>query len=235
MSGHSKWSTIKHKKAANDKVKGSVFTKMAKGITIAVKKGGGVADPDMNFSLRLAIDKARSVNMPKENIDRAIDKGMGKGEAELIELTLEGFAPQGVAMMIEAVTDSSNRTISEMRLLIEKHGGTMGVPGSVAHLFERCGVVHFEGTITDDDELMLIDKGLTDLEQEQGVGVVYTSPTSFMKVVEAMKVLNLENVEGVLGYRPKILSTPEDPDKVREFLELISEADDVQEVYAALA
>jgi YebC/PmpR family DNA-binding regulatory protein len=235
MSGHSKWSTIKHKKAANDKVKGSVFTKMAKGISIAVKKGSGVADPDMNFALRLAIDKARSVNMPRENIDRAIDKGIGKGGDELSELTLEGFAPEGVAMIIEAVTDNSNRTVAEMRSLIEKQGGVMGVPGSVSHLFERCGIINFQGTLSDEDELMLIDKGLIDLEQDQGEGVAYTSPTSFMKVVEAMKTLPLSSVEGALGYRPKLIHKPTDPGKVQEFLEIISDNDDVQEVYAALA
>jgi YebC/PmpR family DNA-binding regulatory protein len=235
MSGHSKWSTIKHKKAANDKVKGAVFTKMAKGITIAVKKGGGIGDPEMNFSLRLAVDKARSVNMPKENIDRAIEKGMGQGGDGLTELTLEGFAPQGVAMMIEAVTDNSNRTVSEMRLLIEKQGGTMGVPGSVSHMFERCGIVSFDGMISDEAELDLIDKGLIDLAQEQGTGVAYTNPSHLMKVTEAIKALNLENVEGVLGYRPKMLSAPADPEKVRAFLEVISDNDDVQEVYATLA
>lgn len=235
MSGHSKWSTIKHKKAANDKVKGSVFTKMAKGITIAVKKGGGIGDPEMNFSLRLAVDKARSVNMPKENIDRAIDKGMGKGGEELAELTLEGFAPEGVAVMIEAVTDNSNRTVSEMRILMEKHGGRMGEPGSVAYMFDRCGVVNYMGKINDDQELELIDKGLIDLSQEEDGGVVYTSPTSLMKVVEAMKAMGLTEVDGVLGYKPKTITPVSNLEKVREFLELISEDDDVQELYATLA
>lgn len=137
MSGHSKWSNIKNKKAANDAAKGSVFTKMAKGITIAVKKGGGVGDPDQNFSLRLAIDKARAVNMPKENIDRAIDKGLGREGDELKELLIEGFGPGGFAIIIEAVTDSSNRTVAEIRCLLEKHGGRMGEPGSVSYMFEK--------------------------------------------------------------------------------------------------
>lgn len=235
MSGHSKWSTIKHKKAANDKVKGSVFTKMAKGITIAVQKGGGIGDPDMNFSLRLAIDKARSVNMPRENIDRAIDKGMGQGGAALAELTLEGFAPEGVAVMIEAVSDNSNRTVSEMRLLMEKHGGHMGEPGSVAYMFERCGIVSYQGRVSDELELSLIDLGLSDLVQEVDGGTAYTAPTSLMKVVEAMKTdSQLSEVDGVLGYRPKTLVVPPNPEKVRAFLEVISDNDDVQEVYANL-
>lgn len=138
MSGHSKWSNIKNKKAANDAVKGSVFTKMAKAITVAVKKGGGIGDPAMNFSLRLAVDKARAVSMPKENIDRAIEKGMGRGTAEeLVELTIEGFGPEGVAIIIEAITDSRNRTVAELRTLIEKQGGRMGEPGSVMYMFDK--------------------------------------------------------------------------------------------------
>ncbi len=137
MSGHSKWSNIKNKKAANDAVRGSVFTKMAKAITVAVKKGGGVGDPAMNFSLRLAVDKARAVSMPKENIDRAIEKGLGKGGEELVELLIEGFGPGGFAVIIEAVTDSSNRTVAELRSLMEKHGGRMGEPGSVMYMFEK--------------------------------------------------------------------------------------------------
>lgn len=137
MSGHSKWSNIKNKKAANDAVKGSVFTKMAKAITIAVKKGGGIGDPDMNFSLRLAVDKARAVNMPKENIDRAIAKGLGREGDELVELLIEGFGPGGFAVIIEAVTDSTNRTIAEIRSLMEKHGGRMGEVGSVGYMFEK--------------------------------------------------------------------------------------------------
>lgn len=136
MSGHSKWSTIKHKKAANDAFKGSIFTKMAKGITIAVKKGEGVGDPDTNFSLRLAIDKARAVNMPKENIDRAIAKGMGREGESLVELKIEGFGPEGVAVILVAITDSRNRTISEIRALMEKHGGRMGEMGCAEYMFE---------------------------------------------------------------------------------------------------
>ncbi len=176
MSGHSKWSTIKHKKAANDKVKGSVFTKMAKAITIAVKKGGGVSDPAMNFSLRLAIDKARAVNMPKENIDRAIEKGIGVGGEEIVELLIEGFAPERVAVLIEAVTDNRNRTIAEMRILMEKHGGVMGSIGSVAYMFEKTNS----------------------------------------------------------GYQPKYPASVEEPEKIREFIELLKENDDVQEVYVNL-
>ena len=127
MSGHSKWSTIKHKKAANDAVRSGVFTKLANAVAVAVRKGGGIGDPDMNFSLRLAVDKARAASMPKENIQRAIERGMGKGgEVAPQELTIEGFAPHGVSVIIEVVTDSHNRTVAELRNLMEKHGGRMG-------------------------------------------------------------------------------------------------------------
>lgn len=137
MSGHSKWSTIKHKKAANDSVKASVFTKLAKGITVAVKKGGRIADPDNNFALRLAIEKAQAVNMPKANIDRAIAKAMGGSEGEVEELIIEGFGPGGVVVIIEVMTDNRNRSVAEIRSLMEKYGGVMGARGSVVHLFAQ--------------------------------------------------------------------------------------------------
>ena len=233
MSGHSKWSTIKHKKAANDKVKGSVFTKMAKGITIAVKKGGGVGDPDMNFSLRLAVDKARSVNMPKENIDRAIDKGMGKGGVELSELIIEAFAPEGVAVILEVVTDSRNRTVAEIRTLIEKHGGRMGEPGSVMYLFDKCGIIHTEHTISDELELEIIDLGVTDLVADEEGTIVYTEPESMHTVIKYLHEKGI-TAGGMIGYRPKTVVTVNDSSKVINFLEIVSEYDDIQEVYANL-
>lgn len=233
MSGHSKWSTIKHKKAANDAVKGNVFTKMAKGITIAVKKGGGVGDPDMNFSLRLAIDKARSVNMPKENIDRAIDKGLGKAGEELAELVIEAFAPDGVMVILEVVTDSRNRTVSEIRALIEKHGGMMGEPGSVMHSFEHCGIVHTPEKLGEELQLELIDLGMVDTVEDETGSTVYTLAESMHKVI---KYLHEKGVTagGTIGYRPKMTLDLADSAKVENFLEVISEYDDVQEVYANL-
>lgn len=237
MSGHSKWSTIKHKKAANDQVKGNVFTKMAKAITIAVKKGGGVGDPEMNFALRLAVDLARSVNMPKENINRAIERGTGLGgEKELIELVIEGFAPGGVAVMATAVTDNSNRTIAELRTLMEKHGGRMGEMGSVSYLFERVGVVHYQGLISDELELKLIDAGMREIEPDGERGVLYTAPELIHAVVVSLQDQpGVTEVQGELGYKPTSTASVEDPGRVQEFLEVLSEHDDVQEVYANLA
>lgn len=233
MSGHSKWSNIKNKKAANDAAKGSVFTKMAKGITIAVKKGGGIGDPDMNFSLRLAIDKARSVNMPKENIDRAIDKGLGKGGVELVELTIEAFAPEGIMVILELVTDSRNRAVAEMRTLIEKYGGRMGEQGSVAYLFDHAGIIHTEETITDELELDLIDLGMTDMVTHEGHTTIYTEPEKMHGVIKKLHEKGRQ-VEGSMGYRPKTTVAVADSSKVENFLEIISDYDDVQEVYANL-
>lgn len=233
MSGHSKWSTIKHKKAANDAVKGSVFTKMAKGITIAVKKGGGVGDPDQNFSLRLAIDKARAVNMPKENIDRAIDKGMGKNGIELAELTIEVFAPDSVMAILEVVSDSRNRTVAELRTLIEKHGGRMGEQGSVSYLFDHCGIVHTLTPISDDLELELIDLGMIDMVNDTEGTTIYTEAEKMHTVIKYLHGKGI-TAGGTIGYRPKLNVDVADATRVLSFLETISDYDDVQEVYANL-
>lgn len=233
MSGHSKWSTIKHKKAANDAVKGSVFTKMAKGITIAVKKGGGVGDPDMNFSLRLAIDKARAVNMPKENIDRAIDKGLGKGGVELAELVIEAFAPHGVSVILEVVSDSRNRSVAEIRTLIEKHGGRMGEPGSVMYLFDKCGIIHTEHEVSEELQLEIIDLGMTDVVVDETGSTIYTEPESMHRVIKYLHEKGI-TAGGTIGYRPKTTMEIEDSAQVENFLEVVSEYDDVQELYANL-
>ncbi len=233
MSGHSKWSTIKHKKAANDAVKGSVFTKMAKGITMAVKKGGGVGDPDQNFSLRLAVDKARSVNMPKENIDRAIAKGLGKGGEELAELIIEAFAPDGVSVILEVVSDSRNRVVAEIRTLIEKHGGRMGEPGSVMYLFDKCGIVHTPTNVGEELQLELIDLGMTDTVVDETGSTIYTEPEAMHTVIQCLHKQGVA-AGGMIGYRPKTTIVPGDFAKVEHFLSTISEYDDVQEVYANL-
>lgn len=175
MSGHSKWSNIKNKKAANDAVRGSVFTKMAKAITMAVKKGGGVGDPDANFSLRLAVDKARAVNMPKENIERAIDHGLGKGGEELTELLIEGFGPGGIAIIIEAVTDNRNRTIAELRSLMEKHGGRMGEPGCVIYMFDRQGTKYTAKYAVSVDHREEVDNFIELLRGSDDVQEVYAN------------------------------------------------------------
>ncbi len=138
MSGHSKWSNIHRKKEANDNARSGVFTKLAAAIVVAVKKGGGIGDTEKNFALRLAVEKARAVSMPKDIIDRAISRGLGKnGETEMVELTIEGHGSSGLACIVECITDSRNRTINEIRLILEKHGWRMGEMGSAAYLFKK--------------------------------------------------------------------------------------------------
>jgi YebC/PmpR family DNA-binding regulatory protein len=233
MSGHSKWSNIKNKKAANDAAKGSVFTRMAKGISIAVKKGGGIGDPDMNFSLRLAIDKARSVNMPKENIDRAIDKGMGKSGDTLAELTIEAFGPEGIMVIMEVVTDSRNRAVAELRTLIEKYGGRMGEQGSVSYLFDHVGIIHTSTKINDDQELLMIDMGMIDMIVEDEGTTIYANSANLHEIIKYLQKVGIQ-AEGGIGYRPKTVVTPTDTSMVETFLEQISSYEDVQEVYANL-
>lgn len=213
-----------------------MFTKMANAIAIAVKKGGGVGDPDMNFSLRLAVDKARAVSMPKENIQRAIERGMGSGAGvELAELVIEGFAPGGVSVVATVVTDNRNRTVSELRNLFEKHGGRMGEPGSVMYQFEPCGIVTYEGMLQEELQLALIDLGMQDIVPEEDGGVVYTSPEAVSAVTKVLMDKGLQSVSGTLGYRAKTTTTATDLAATENFLETISEYDDVQEVYANLA
>lgn len=238
MSGHSKWSNIHRKKEANDKVRSGIFTKMAAAIVVAVKKGGGITDPDMNFSLRLAVDRARAVSMPKENIDRAIAKGSGKGgSTDYAELTIEGFAPGGVAFIAEVLTDNRNRSVSELRTLIEKHGGRMGEPGSVAYLFDHLGMVSYSGAIDDEQMLTLIDLGVVDSivgEGEEELSVLYTTPDSLHSVVRAVKELGLEQVDGILGYRGSGGTNSVVVSQLENFMEILRQYPDVQEVYVNL-
>ena len=231
MSGHSKWSTIKHKKAARDHARGNVFTKMANAIAVAVKKGGGIGDPEMNFALRLAVEKARAVNMPMENIKRAIDRGLGQGDAkQLMELTIEGFGPMGVAIIVEAVSDNHNRTIGEIRTIMEKNGGTMGVPGSVAYQFERAAIVSYEGELSEMEQLELIDAGASDFAE----GMVIGGVESTKSVTECLEKNGHKVVAAELRYLPKVWVEAE-VDAVESFLDLLRELDDVQEVYSNVA
>lgn len=231
MSGHSKWSTIKHKKALVDAKRGNVFTKMAMLITVAVKKGGGVGDVNNNFSLRLAVEKAKMVNMPKENIQRAIEKGMGKGGGgEIEEIILEGYAPGGVAIVIETMSDKHNRTVSEIKNLLEKQGGSLGEPGSVLYQFERVGKVSFVGKISEEQTLELIDKGVTEINEEEG-GDVYSGVDDIKEIMRHLGEIGFNGVIGEVVYKPKNFIKIVDSEKMTQLLELIMEHDDVQEVY----
>src|SRR5712691_9122243 len=165
MSGHSHWATIKHKKGAADAKRGKMFSKLSRAIIIAARHGGG--DPEMNLKLRYAIDKARAVSMPKDNIERAVKRGTGELEGlTLEEITYEGYGPGGVAILVEVLTDNRNRTTGEIRKIFERSGGKMGSAGSVAYLFERKGVFHVDSAATDEDTLMglVLDAGADDLK-----------------------------------------------------------------------
>lgn len=236
MSGHSKWSTIKRHKEAQDKKRGNIFTKMANAITIAVKKGSS-GDIDTNFSLRLAVEKAKSVNMPKDNIARAIDRGLGVGEnaSSFEEIVLEGYAPGGVPVVVEVVTDNRNRTIPELRKIFDKNGGTFAQSGAVMHMFDKVGSVSYVGNVDDELFLELIDEGAEDLDQDDSGGVVYCDTSAVSKIVDLLKEKEYEEVSGGLSYKPKIENLGADEGKVGAFLDMLRENDDVQEVYSNVA
>ena len=233
MSGHSKWSTIKHKKAAMDAKRGNIFTKLAAGIAVAVKKGGS-GDPEINFSLRLAIERARSANMPNVNIERAIDRGLGKGDGgELSEFVLEGYGPGGVAIVIEIVTDNRNRIVAQVNTMLDKAGGSLAEPGSVLYLFSRVGRVDYAGKLKEDDTLELIELGAADWEEEEQGGVIWTELGKENDVAKYMMEKEYQQVEVEVMYKPSLeVEVGEKMKIIENLLEQLEENDDVQGVYA---
>src|SRR5262245_47677544 len=193
MSGHSHWATIKHKKGAVDAKRGKLWSKLSRAIIIAARHGGG--DPNMNLKLRYAIDKARAVSMPKDNIERAIKRGTGDLEGQHFEeITYEGYGPGGVAILVEVLTDNRNRTAGEIRKIFERHGGKMGSAGCVSYLFERKGLFGLEGAGLDEDTLMgvALDSGADDLKQSGGHFEITCDPAVFNQVQEALQKQNLK-------------------------------------------
>ncbi len=234
MSGHSKWSTIKRQKGAADAKRGQLFTKLAREIAIAARQG--LPDPDANTRLRLAVDRARAANMPKENIERAIQRASGVGSGDQYEeIYYEGYGPGGAALMIQAQTDNRNRTVGEVRAVLTRAGGTLGENGSVGWMFEQMGIIEVPVGDADPDELSLvaIDAGASDVEAEDGVVTVYTEPTELHRVREAIAQTGHEIDAAQLTMRPKTLVSPE-PDaavKVIRLVEKLEDLDDVQEVF----
>ena len=235
MSGHSKWAGIKHKKAVVDARRGQAFTRAAREITIAAKEGGG--DPEGNFRLRLAVQKAREVNMPADKIQAAIDRGTGAGKGDsLDELRYEGYGPAGVAIMVDVMTDNRNRTAPSIRHVFSKHGGSLGETNSVAWMFERKGVISVAAGYGDPEEIGLaaIEAGADDVQVEGGAVEITTDPSAFevtRKTVEEMGV-KIENAE--ITMQPK-QTVPVGEDKagaVLRLLEALEEDEDVQQVYA---
>jgi len=235
MSGHSKWHSIKHKKAVVDARRGQHFTKLARAITVAAREGGG--DPDGNPSLALAVQKARDASMPKDNIERAIAKGTGEGvDADQIETVLyEGYGPGGVALLIEALTDNRNRTGADVRHLLSKHGGNLGEPGSVSYLFDKRGVIVVDASRYDEDDLMpAIDAGAEDIARDDDVFEVITEPSDLAAVREALREAGVEYESADMTQRPKSRVQLDEADaaKLLKLIDALEESDDVGAVHA---
>jgi YebC/PmpR family DNA-binding regulatory protein len=236
MSGHSKWSTIKRQKGANDAKRGAVFTKVAREIIVAARQGGG--DPDANYRLRLAMDKARSVNMPQDNIKRAIEKATGGGEGEQYEeITYEGYGPGGVAVLVEAATDNRNRTAAEVRSVFTKAGGQLAGSGAVAWQFSPRGVITVANKSGDADDVALaaIDAGADDVDTSDAAYVeVYTEPADLQRVRTTLEGagLNVESAENAMVAKNLVALDANHARQNLRLVEALEELEDVQRVSA---
>jgi YebC/PmpR family DNA-binding regulatory protein len=237
VSGHSKWSSIKHKKGAADAKRGKLFSKLSRAIIVAAREGG--PDPAANLALQNAIEKARSYSMPKENIERAIAKGSGADAegAGFETVVYEGYGPEGVAVLVEALTDNRNRTASEVRHLFSKHGGNLGATGAVAWQFERRGLVVVAAEGADEEELLLTaaDAGADDVSRDGSTFEVSSAPESLSTVREALEAAGFQAESAELSMVPKTTIAIADESTARKVLRLVEgleEADDVQDVHA---
>ena len=235
MSGHSKWASIKHKKAIVDSRRGAQFSKLSRAITVAARDGGG--DPVGNSALDLAIRKAKEASMPKDNIERAIAKGAGGGaDADGIESVLyEGYGPGGVALLVEALTENRNRTGAEVRHIFTKNGGSLGEPGSVAYLFDKKGTIVIDGSRYSEDQLMVaIEAGAEDISADEDVFEVVTEPADFSAVRQALEDAGVEMESAEMAYRPSSLVPIDESQagKLMRLIELLEDNDDVSAVHA---
>ena len=237
MSGHSHWATIKHKKGAIDAKRGKLWSKLSRAIIIAARHGGG--DPSMNLKLRYAIDKAREVSMPKDNIERAIKRGTGEGsDAIFEELTYEGYGPGGVAVLVDVLTDNRNRTNGEIRKIFERTGGKMGSAGTVAYLFERKGVFSVDAKAVDEDTLLgvILEAGADDLRKAGSTFDITCDPSAFGQVKAALEKAKITPSHSEITQVPK---APADVDvdtghKIMRLMEALDDHDDVQNVYSTM-
>lgn len=236
MSGHSKWATTKRQKALVDAKKANIFTKLSNSIAIAVREGG--TDISANFKLKIAVDKAKAANMPKNNIERAISRGSGKNnEAQLELLTYEGLGPEKLAVIVECITDNRNRTVSNLKHIFNKHGGQLAANGSLLWMFDRKGVVVsvLNKPLNENLELQLIDAGADDWEQNQTEIekklIVYCEPTNMQKVMAILEKNNYPIISNELEYLPKESTKIQDTNKWDRFIDELEKDDDVQNYY----
>jgi YebC/PmpR family DNA-binding regulatory protein len=235
MSGHSKWSSIKHKKGAADAKRGKLFSKLARAIIVAARDGGG--DPENNPTLATAIQKARDVSMPKDNIQRAIDRGTGAGAdgAAIERIVYEGYGPGGVAILVEALTDNRNRASAEIRFAFSSHGGSLGEPGSVAWIFEKKGAIVVDGSrYGEDDVIVAIDAGAEDVREEGEQLRVLSDPSDLSAVREALESAGVEIESAGLVTEPKssVEVKGNEAERLLKLLDALDEQDDVDEVFA---
>jgi YebC/PmpR family DNA-binding regulatory protein len=234
MSGHSKWSSIKHKKAATDAKRGKIFTKLIKEITVAARSGGG--DDSANPRLRAAIQAAKSENMPKDNIERAIKKGTGELEGVHYEETIyEGYGPGGAAVLVESLTDNKNRTVAEIRSIFGKNGGSLGENGCVAWMFKKKGYIAIESKSIEEEKLMEIalDAGAEDIREDNGNFEVITAPADLEAVKEAIGKASIPYTEAEVTMLPKNTTNlaGKEAEQMMRLMELLDDCDDVQKVY----
>lgn len=238
MSGHSKWSTIKRQKGAKDEKRGQLFTKLAREITVAARSG--VPDPEMNFRLRMAVQKARAENLPKDNIDRAIERATGSGGADSYdEIYYEGFGPGGIALMVQALTDNRNRTVGEVRSTLTRAGGTLGENGSVSWMFDQVGhivIERGEGMDAEEVALIAIDSGALDVQVEDENIDVYTELSDLHTVQEALGNAGIDVSSAEPAMKPTTMLVPETDAAIKaiRLIEKLEDLDDVQQVFSNL-
>jgi len=237
MSGHSKWSTIKRKKAATDAKKGQLFTKIARELTVTARQGGG--DPDVNFRLRLVIDKAKQANMSKDSIERAIKRGTGEIKGEVFEeIRYEGYGPHGTALILDALTDNRNRAVADIRHLLTRNGGSLGETGSVTWLFDQKGLIIIEadGEEAEEFALQAIDAGADDVRIENGLVEIYTPPADFQKVKETLEREGVPFSSAEITMVPKTLTQLGEKETIQimHLIEALEGQEDVRQVYSNL-
>ncbi len=235
MAGHSKWSQIKRKKGLKDQQKGKIFSKLTRQITLSVLEGGGVTDPEKNLKLRIAMEQAKRENMPKENIQRAVEKGVGPDKEKLQEVLYEGFGPQGVALLVQAATDNSNRAHSEVKAVLDRFNGKIGTQGSVNYLFQKCGLITFDKTKNNEDDVFRFADNVQaqDIDADNSNITVYFPFENLGRVSTYLEGLEANPAE--VDYRPLStikINNQQTAKKIIDLVEALESLDDVQKVYS---